>query len=339
MDNNSLKGISESIIPTEEQKERMFYNIEKHRKGAFNMEEKISSGGVIPMKRIRKRFSMAAVAISICILTTTVALAVTFNWHQMLISYLNPTEQQMQEMGGSLGTPEATITKNGVTITVLQTIADSHGVYVLYEMTAPKEIELNKDVIFRNSFLDLKTDSTATNYVGSGENITLEEHENTRIALYYYGQTAQIGNGYAELQLGDLSQCIYDDNGEYLDLVPLVKGEWNLKWEFNLEDSHSIVFKTNQPVSINGSKNTITEIAVSPLSIYIQVKGDNVLESIRPVVNFKDGSHMAFDVSSNGNSFSYSPMLGNNLYYRFNDIVSPQDVESITIDNVTIAIH
>lgn len=76
------------------------------------------------------------------------------------------------------------------------------------------------------------------------------------------------------------------------------------------------------------------------------VKGDNILGSARPVINFKNGSQLTYDNLGYGNkSFGYylideyNMTYCNQLYYRFEKIIDLNDVASIQIDDVVIPLE
>lgn len=334
MNKKDLIGCFDKVTPDHSQKQKMLKIILDSKKGEM-----------VPVKRTTKRLSLTAAVIAICILTATTALAIDFGWHEKLIAYLNPSEEQMETLSGAVSAPNATLTKNGVTITVKQTLADSFGIYVLYEMTVPEEIELSDDITWRFSHLDVPTGQTdEACSIGSGSTKILEQTGNKRTVLLHFQETAPFENGYIELELADLGY-LTDVGTPETKFVPLVEGKWDLKWEFSYVDTSKMV-EVNKPVSINGSENTITKIIISPMSVCAYVKGDDILMSgVRPVVNFKDGSQIAYDVQSKNKSFSYylidedNKIYANQLYYRFENIINRDDVASITIGDVTIPIN
>lgn len=302
-------------------------------------------GGLAPVKRATKRFSVAVAVIVICVLTATTALAINLGWHEKLIEYLNPSEELMETLNGAVSTPGATLTKNGVTISVKQTLADSFGIYVLYEMTVPEDIELNDDIRWKWEVIDVptvKTDETIT--AGTSGSEILEQTGNKRTVLYHIQKTAPFENGYIKLTLRNLEYVKRNGATGHIEFIPLVEGEWDLKWEFNYVDTSKTI-EVNKPLSINGSEDTITKIVISPMSVCAFVKGDDILGSAHPVVNFKDGSQLTYDdFEFKNKSFEYylvdenNMIYNNQMYYRFENIINVSDVESITIGDVTIPI-
>jgi len=335
MKRNELVSFYNEITPTDAQMKHMYANIK-----TYQAEE-------VPMKRTTKKVSILAATMATFILFVTVVYATPMNWNELFIQYFKPSEHQIKQMNNIVNTPEATMTKNGVTITIKQTITDSQNVYVLYEMTVPESIELNDDIDWLDEYFSL--DPNATKSLSGGRSTILKQDKHTRTALFYINQTVLNGHNTATLQFDSLTQYrkIYNKKGEYIDLkrIPLVEGEWNLTWDFTMDDSQSIKLEPQTSLHLNEkSKNKVAKIEISPLSIYILVEGSDVLLSLAPNIHFKNGSQMTFNYLSPGQSFSYvnipssTEAQGNHLFYQFDRIISPEDVESISIGNVSIPV-
>lgn len=335
MNKNDLVSCFDSVTPEYNQKQRMLNTVLNSRKGK-----------VLPVSRTTKRFSLAAAVVIICVITATTALAVNFGWHEKLIEYLSPSETQIHTLNGAVNTPNATLTKNGVTITVKQTLADAFGVYVLYEMTVPDNIELNDNIGWGLELLDVptvQTDEYITASSGGAE--ILEQTGNKRTVLYHLDTTASFKNGDIKLILRDLIRYTTNDKTGSMKIIPVVEGEWDLEWKFNFVDTSKTI-EVNRPLSINGSDNTITKIVISPMSFCAFVKGDDILGSARPVINFKDGSQLTYDdLGYENRSFGYylideaNMIYSSQLYYRFENIINLDDVESITVGDVIVPIE
>ena len=82
----------------------------------------------------RKFISSALVAALILSIASLTVIAATLGWHHKLIEYFNnPTDEQMELMNGAFDAPMVSGTDNGYTVNVLNTLADKHGIYVLYD--------------------------------------------------------------------------------------------------------------------------------------------------------------------------------------------------------------
>lgn len=322
-----------------------FDNIKTPQNWKANLYDSIESKTQVITKH-RKFPAVVAAVLAIAILFSGTALAISLGWHIKLMEYLNPSEEQMQTLDGAVNMPEATITQNGVTVTVKQTLADAFGIYVLYEMAVPDDVELDNSIGWRMEVVDVPT-VTTDEYItaGSGGSEILEQTGNKRTMLYHLDTTAGLKDGDIKLMLKDLIRYTTNDATGSTEITPVVEGEWELEWKFTFVDTSKTI-DLDRPLSINGSDNTITKIVISPMSFCMFVKGDSIVGSTRPVINFKDGSQITYDDLENKNkSFGYylideaNMTYSNQLYYRFENIINLNDVASIQIGNEVIPIE
>lgn len=322
-----------------------FDNIKTPQNWKINLYNSIESKTQVVTKH-RKYSAVVAAVLAIAILFSGTALAIGLGWHVKLVEYFSPSEEQIQTLGGAANMPEATVTHNGITITVKQTLADAFGIYVLYEMTVPDEIEMDDDIRWGLEILRapiVQTDEYIT--TGSGGSEILEQTGNKRTVLHHLDTTAGFKNGEMKLILRDLTRYTSNDTTGSLETAPIMEGEWVLNWEFTFVDTSKTI-ELNRPLSINGSDNTITRISISPMSFCMFVKGDDILGSARPIINFKDGSQIIYDdLGYRNRSFSYylidqaNMIYNNQLYYRFETIIDLNDVVSIQIGDEVIPIE
>jgi hypothetical protein len=286
---------------------------------------------------------IAAALLAVAVIFSGTALAISLGWHEQLMEYLKPNKEQIENLEVAVDMPEATVTHNGVTVTVKQTLADAFGIYVLYEMTVPETIKLDDNVqwIFSNLSVPVgETDEYV--FVGTTGTTVLEQNGNKRTALIHKQVSAPLENGKIELLFRDLSYFdITQGAGPFL---PLVEGEWKLGWDFTYVDTSRTV-GLDLPISINGSKNTITQVIISPMSVCVYLTGDDIAGIVQPTVIFKDGNEISYDVKNRNASFPYylsdadNEIYMNQLYYRFEKIVDPSDVAGIQIGDMVIPIN
>ena len=94
----------------------------------------------------RTYISSALVAALILAIASMTVIAASLGWHHKLIEYFNnPTTEQMEMMNGAFDTPMVSGTDNGYTVNVLNTLADKHCIYVLYELILPQNKEINPE--------------------------------------------------------------------------------------------------------------------------------------------------------------------------------------------------
>ena len=130
--------------------------------------------------------------------------------------------------------------------------------------------------------------------------------------------------------------------------MPLIEGEWVLEWEFTYVDTA----KKITPNRIVGADSDalVTEISISPVSIRVTGEGMKgcSLEglSVRGdiIVTFKDGRTISYSAKDERSLFSGSgaSTADGGMHYvyrmfnRFDRIIDPDDVESVTVLDVVI---
>jgi len=295
----------------------------------------------LPAKRVILSLSIVAIILAICIISVTTAFSVNHGWHDLLLRYFGATEEQIESLSTLTGYPATTLRQDDITITVNQTIIDSYGIYVLYEIVLPDSIKLRKDtdVVVRSTVVPTNS-SDDDNTFGISTTKVLEQSGNRITVLQHDSSTTPIIDGTVTLYVLGINYVVQDSDPSRIET--LLHGRWSLKWEHNSPSDTNINYEANIPISINGSENTITRIVITPVSISIFINGDDILRSAHPIVSFVDGSHIDYDMETPNSSFTYflsdeSDMIyTNQLYYRFESIISIDNIESITIGDVTI---
>ena len=98
-----------------------------------------------PKRRGLRRFPLALAAVLVCLAVSGTALAVNFGLHEKLADLFQVNESNQTLVADAIDTPEAVYQKDGITITVKQTIADDSCIYAIYEVTVPEEITIPAD--------------------------------------------------------------------------------------------------------------------------------------------------------------------------------------------------
>lgn len=206
-----------------------FDNIKTPQNWKSNLYDSIESKIHVITKH-RKFPAVVAAVLAIAVLFSGTALAISLGWHIKLMEYLSPSEEQMQTLDGAVNMPESTVTQNGVTITVKQTLADAFGIYVLYEITVPDDVELDNDVRWSLEVLNVPTVKMDEYIVaGSGGSEILEQTGNKRTVLFHLDTTAGFENGDIKLTLRDLTRYTTNETTGSIEITPVVKGEWDLE--------------------------------------------------------------------------------------------------------------
>ena len=300
--------------------------------------------GLQEKTRYRKQKLWKAVIIvaAIALLGVSIVLASTSLWYEKLTEYFNPSNEQIRELVDSVNTPHATISQNGLEITVQQTISDSRGLYILYELTLPEDIDItpSEEYPLQYQFESIRLKGEADNRITYYEDI-IEQMGNKRVVLLCCYTDSKIENQQLELTFKNFRKHINTLGPEAFE--PVVNGEWILTWDLEYE-SHEKTYAVNRFCQIFDSSDQmdktiyITDITVSPLSVSVNFTADygrlgNTISTWIDA-NLKDG--LSFDYGKNAREkWIHADDSSGNLYFGFDNIVSVADIQSITIGNIS----
>ena len=337
---NELDSCFDNVTPTLEQKQRMLNTV---------LEQKTNYGGIVTMKRRNKKLITAVAAAVVLVLTATTVLAVSLGWHERFVEYFGIGEEQAMLLEGAVGSPEISVTENGVTINVLNTLTDSRGVYVVFEVIVPNRIELTDDISFDGFYFEADTEHReGIGGAVSGGDI-LNVNTNKITALAYYLPTEPIADGTLRLFLEDIGYGVWVKDAGY-EFTTLIAGEWSLEWDFSYTDTAKKITPDQEvQIGIDGT-GLITEISISPISLVVvtqlQISNPHDLDALTIIedytVTFKNGSTSILGLSRARSTDSSSNMLKEGMIYehrvysRFDYIIDPEDIVSVTIGDVTI---
>ncbi len=346
MMNNRLKKLQNELGPTFDQPVPKIKNIIK------TVNERINADS--EEKRVytkKKIFSAALVAAVIISLTGLTVLASSiFNWHEILIEYFRPTEQQIEELEGNVNIPQATGSDNGVTVNVLQTLTDSHGIYVLYEVLLPENITITQDLIGKDlqwsidmlSIGEEESDAPLTVLGASSSKILSYDKNKMTILMNHTANRKYIKNQHIKLSLKDLCYYVHTEDAILENILAPCNIE--LSWDFDYTDN-STLYNINKPVQIvQNAETTLEKIEISPLSVWITIKGDDVVSATKPIIKFKDQSSLQIEPTNDFNTtYNYVGIAENDsgvltIGYCFDAIYDISDIESITVGNLIIPI-
>lgn len=286
-----------------------------------------------------KRKTAVLLAAALILLLATTAFAGGLGWHEKFIELFRPSGEHIAELEGATDMPEATVSHDGITVSVKQSLADAFGVYVLYEMSVLEDIVLDDGIgwAFEGLFAPhRKVEGSAIAALGGSE--ILEQSGSKRTVLIYEtGNTTAIENGKLELFLMDL--CPMDSSGMYGG-EPLVEGQWGLEWDFEYKDPGKWV---RDDIPLGG--DIINELYISPISFCIRIVYDEKAPRVSPVVKFSDGSEIVIDPMSGKvdlTGFLSNEPTGEYTYqyfYRFDELIELENVVSVQVGEVTIPIE
>ena len=334
---NDLNSCFGNAAPTSEQKQRMLGTI---------LEGKLENGGIDTMGRGTRRLATVVALVAVLVLMASTALAVGLGWHERFMEYFGIGDTQTGLLDGAVGSPGLSVTDNGVTVNVLQTLADSQGVYVVFEATVPNNVELADETGFSVAFLEAET----VRQVGYASSVSgceiLDISGNKIIAIADFFPSERIRDGTLKLTVQDVGYTTHEEGST--TFKTLISGDWSLEWDFTYKDTSKKI-SPNQAVDADGEA-VVTEISISPVSVCVIVEGsmraklEGLLDNAEVMVTLKDSSTIMYSFRDENALYSSHYVNDGGVDYRyrmcnrFDRIIDPDDVVSVTLCGIMIPI-
>ncbi len=224
----------------------------------------------------RKALFIAAAAVAA--LCVTAAAAYVFQWNEAMARRFgaDPKQQELLSSAGAVGTPEQSVTENGLTISALQTLGDQNGVYLLLSVQAPDGTALTDASGFE--MLNVKFEgsddiSWSGGFMsGPSQTASLSETENERYfeLRLYNSQQADWNGKTITLDFANLQA----DRGKQ-DMYTVTEGQWSLSWPLTYTDAMQSI-SSGETYQVNGHAVTVDSVQLSPLSLALSLSGDGL---------------------------------------------------------------
>jgi hypothetical protein len=291
-------------------------------------------------RRVAARVPAVPAVICLALLLTVTAAAAVLRWDDALIEFLRPTDAQMEALAGATDTPLASVTQNGVTVSVKQTLADSRGVYVLYEISVPRDITLNNDIVFARDSFHVPSEDARLRVVEAPK--TLAQSAHARTVLRYGYTDGTISGQKLRLHFRDLGYYEGSAADRSFRFRPLIEGDWDLEWDFDYTDTGKRI-EVNREVAFKGKSGRVTDIFISPISLFLYLEGGSPGPGWAPVVRFKNGRTETIEgaMFSSGTNADGSLTEDRGVYtfaYCFDKITDISEIESVAIGDAVIPI-
>ena len=260
-----------------------------------------------PKRRGLRRFPLALAAVLVCLAVSGTALAVNFGLHEKLADLFQVNESNQTLVADAIDTPEAVYQKDGITITVKQTIADDSCIYAIYEVTVPEGITIPETAEPAAGVLLPQLESS------EGSSSPLADNP-IRLVFLQFGYDTAEGSHVA------------------LEQEPIVL-EWNLS-----KSTQAITVTPDQTVTVGNHTGKIDTVSLSPISFTAFLSG-TIPETPSLKLILRDGTectpkNLAQDVKAlytdDGQRSSF--------FWRFEEIIDPSDVEKIVVGATEIVL-
>ena len=319
---------------TEREKSNIYSIIEKKTGKEMQKRKRTSS------KKFFK-VGIAAACFFAVAFTTTFAVEY-FGLDQKLGEFLNISGSRQEELNLGITAPMCSVSNNGVTVNVLQTISDTRSLYVVYEVIAPENINLTDDYYFED--ISVFPSDKGKNSTFGNSYYVLEQNKNVRKYLTVIDSDCDFKDGKMKLSMTNLCNEANQNKVE-------IEGEWNTEWEYDTEKVTKIKEispNVNAEVLCKDTQKTkemtVEKIIISPISVSVDVSAQNAQSADDNYlaadikIKMKNGETLICGEGGIGESFSSDTEKGN-LHFMLKNIIDTEQVESIIIGDKTINLN
>ncbi len=253
----------------------------------------------------RKRIAVLAIAAALVLGSFTVMASGLFQWNEKLAEIFGADKEQQNNLIEKQVTqqPKSSVTDNGLTVSLVQTLQDKNYFYSLLEVTAPKDIKLTDTNLFEECEIDVSGQKDYSYSSSHGFMSVTQEPEITNKRYYEIWIKKSIDFNEKEFSIHFKN---LQADAKKLDMYTVLKGDWTLNWKTSFKDSTKN-FDINKKCNLSGYNVLVKRVELSPLSMTIYFDGEDIksmekaekvdldkLETLEPLsfkgVNYNDGS-------------------------------------------------
>ena len=243
----------------------------------------IEQADAVDKKYKRKRISgrlLIAAAVICTGMGVTVAAKEFFKWNDHLLKRLEPSEEQQETMQESnyIQNIDQSVTQNGVTVTLTDSIQDQGFLYAFFEVKTEDSISMTDHTSFEE-MTHFKIDGKEVYAVddnrfgsfntGVGQDVLLKTDQNSAHLKYFnacisYDGDYDLSNKTVEITLKNLTE-----EGDY-DTTVITDGTWDFKWTLGAVKPPTTL-EVNRKCDFGGYEITVKKMEVTPLlwSLYL----------------------------------------------------------------------
>lgn len=229
---------------------------------------------------------------------------------------------------------DASFTKDGITVTARQAVADKHTMYVLLSVTATPDMEFNYNDKFDMHTASINGDGGSNGY----EWTTTSKDNKSLFVVVGIDSEEGIDQGTANIALWDFKKTGLEDSDDTPYGVKTYNGTWNVSFDFEVPDITER-YTSDTVVETSGLDLAFNYIDISPFGVYVSCKladssinpGDDWEEETAEMdVIMKDGTKIG--ITRNLCSADWGGAREEFNYYRSARLISaidPTEVEAI----------
>ncbi|MCL2108481.1 MAG: DUF4179 domain-containing protein [Oscillospiraceae bacterium] len=297
-----------------------------------------------------KRKSIFAVAAAVILLgvITAGAYSVISNWNPKMAEIFRADEQTQQKIidDGMSQVLNLSTEDNGVTMEVLQTIADGNMIYVLMKFSSENEkllevesfsYETNKSVVQIEGYIGESLGSSQYwGMVHDSMETVIDENGNEIHQFYFFLMIDNNNNNHQDYNGREITINLQDMGAftsKFDGMYTVIEGNWEVSWVLEYQD-HTVLLEVNQPVQFGEYVTYLESIKISPVSMTVVLSGgelDRITEEFpflmtAPII---DGVQLPYEAIGSGSSGWAGENFGESVYASctFTRII---DVEKLT---------
>ena len=245
--------------------------------------KQIEQADSVDKKYKRKKISgrlLIAAAVICTGMAVTVAAKEFFKWNNYLVKRLEPSEEQQKTLQESpyIQNIDQSVTQNGVTVTLTDSIQDQGFLYAFFEVKTDDSISMTDHTSFEE-MTHFKIDGKEVYAVddnrfgsfntGVGQDVLLKTDQNSTHLKYFnacisYDGDYDLSNKTVEITLKNLTE-----EGDY-DTTVITDGTWDFKWTLGAVKPPTTL-EVNRKCDFGGYEITVKKMEVTPLlwSLYL----------------------------------------------------------------------
>ena len=230
-------------------------------------------------KKIRGRVLIVA-AVICAAMAVTVAAKEFFKWNDYLVKRLDPSEEQQETLQEStyIQNIDQSVTQNGVTVTLTDSIQDQGFLYAFFEVKTEDSISMTDHTSFEEMThfkIDGKEvyaeddDRFGSLSTGVSQDNLLNYDQDSAHSKYFtagisYDSDYNLSNKTVEITLKNLTE-----EGDY-DKTVITDGTWDFKWTLGAVKPPTTL-EVNRKCDFGGYEITVKKMEVTPLlwSLYL----------------------------------------------------------------------
>lgn len=227
---------------------------------------------------VKRKFPimLAAAVAALCV---TAAAAYVIQWNGALAQRFGADQAQQEKLtsSGAVGTPDQTVTENGVTVSALQTLGDKTGVYLLLCVKTPEGVALSDNSAFEGTQVNIEGSKDGVSWSGGFMSDSAEIASSSGKSNERYYELHLLNSQQADWNGKTITlnfKNLQEDRGK-LDLYTVLEGDWSLSWTLSYTDQMR-TFQLNKSYTVGGHAVTVKSVQLSPLSMTLSLGGDGL---------------------------------------------------------------